>query len=517
MKSVLSSRTFLSSSLSLAAVLSLVAACSDTPTMVVTVRARPAVAGAASLTIELKNGAGLAGDTFELRDRTFPVTFSISSPGRNGELEIKVSARDKDNLLVGRGASLVDIASDTAEVLVDSADFVVNTNVADDQYLTNDFEAVGAQLGSGPTGEWTVTFREDCTAAGCNLFARRYNLLGLPVTSALAAGTNAFAVNTGRVGVATSPAIARGVEKSLAFWETVDTSNATDGVACRALDATGAATNERKLVTEPSTDVVVATPLFNGSFAVTWSGRTVVTDRSALRTLVVGDDCAPRGGVQAVNTMAPAAGARQSSMAASQEGYVVVWHADGGVRARFFNLQGVPTAAAETQLLTPEVGEQLSVVRVTAYEGGFALVVMRTAAASNSLRLVRFAAGPTQVPSLLGSAAIIVERLDSAFVGFSVASHARGPILATWEGCGEAGDGEGCGVFGRLYGLDGVARGEPFIIPTTTAKNQENPSVTALSVDNGTAMFVAAWNDGSNAAPDTSGSSVRARLLYFPE
>lgn len=514
MTSVLSPRCLASA----AAVLSLVAACSDTPTMVVTVRARPAVAGAASLTIELKNGAGLAGDTFELRDRTFPVTFSISSPGRNGELEIKVSARDRDNLLVGRGSSLVDISSDTAEVLVDSADFVVNTNLADDQYLTNDFEAVGAQLGSGPNGDWTVSFREECTAAACNIFARRYNLLGAPVASALAAGTNAFAVNTGRVGVATSSAIARGVEKSLAFWETVDASNATDGVACRALDGAGAATAERRLVTEPSTDVVVATPLFNGSFAVTWSGRTLVTDRSALRTLVVGDDCAPRGtGVQAVNTIVPAAGVRQSSMAASQEGYVVVWHADGGVRARFFSLQGLATAAAETQLLTPEVGEQLTVVRVAAYEGGFALVVMRTAAGTPSLRLYRFTASPTQVPTLVGSAAIVVERLDSAFTGFSVASHARGPILVSWEGCGDAGDGEGCGVFGRLYGTDGTARAEPFVIPTTTAKNQENPAVTALSVDGGTAMFLAAWNDGSNAAPDTSGSAVRARLLYVPQ
>lgn len=501
--------------LAAAAVLALAAACSDTPTMVVTVRARPAVAGATSLTVELKNGAGLAGDTFELRDRTFPVTFSISSPGRDGELEIKVSARDKDNLLVGRGSSLVDISSDTAEVLVDSADFVVNTTLADDQYLTNDFEAVGAQLGSGPTGEWTVSFREQCTVAACNIFARRYNRLGTPVASMLAAGTNAFAVNTGRVGVATTSAVARGVEKTLVFWETVDTNNATDGVACRALDGLGAATNERRLVSEPSTDVVMAAPLFNGSFAVTWSGRTMITDRSALRTLVVGDDCAPRGPVQAVNTTVPAAGARQSTMAASQEGYVVVWHADGGVRARFFDLQGVATAATETQLLTPGAGEQLSVVRVAAYDGGFALAVMRSAAASYSLRLYRFTASPSQVPTLVGSAATIVDRLDSAFTGFSLASHASGPILVTWEGCGDAGDGEGCGVFGRLYDTDGGARTDAFIIPTTTAKNQENPSVAPLTIDNGTAMFIAAWNDGSNAAPDTSGSAVRARLLYF--
>lgn len=499
------------------AMVALAAACSDTPTMVVTVRARPAVTGATSIMVELKNGAGLAGDTFELRERAFPITFSISSPGRNGELEIKVSARDKDNLLVGRGASMVDISSDTAEVLIDSADFVVNTNLAEDQYLTNDFEAVGAQLGTGPAGEWTVSFREQCTVAACNVFARRFNPLGAPVPSALAAGTNAFAVNTGRVGLATSPATARGVEKSLLFWETVDVNNATDGVACRALDGLGGATSERRLVTEPSTDVVVAAPLANGSFAVTWSGRRMATDRSALRTLVVGDDCAPRGVVQAVNTVVPAAGVRPSAMAASSEGYVVVWPAEGGVRARFFNLDGTPAAAAETQLLTPEVGEQLSMVRVTSYEGGFALAAMRSAAASYSLRLYRFTASPTQVPTLVGAGAIIAERLTSPFGGFSLASHARGPILTSWEGCADAGDSEGCGVFGRLYGTDGLARTEPFIIPTTTAKDQENPSVAALTIDDSLVTFVAAWNDGSNAAPDTSGAAVRARLLYFAQ
>lgn len=483
--------------------------------MIVTVRGRPAVTGAASLTVELKNGAGLAGDTLELGERTFPVTFSISSPGRTGELEIKVSARNKDELLVGRGTATVAITAETAEVLVDSADFVVNTNLADDQFLTDDFEAVGTQLASNAsTRQWIATFRERCTAAACNVFARRHSLIGQPVPSTLAAGTNAFTLNTGRVGAISSPAVAGGVEKNLVFWETTDVNDNADGVACRAIDLMGGAVAERRLVTEPSTDVVVATPLFNGSFAVAWSGKTVVTDRSNLRTLVVGDDCVPRSATQLVGTLLPVTGLRQSSIAAAQDGYVVAWHAEDGVRARFVSLTGTPAGAAETQLITPAVGERFAMVRVASYAGGYALVVAHQIATTVSLRLYRFSASPAALPTLLGAPTVITDKLDSLADGFSVSSHPQGPLLVTWHGCGVRGDGEGCGVFGRLFGTDGAARGEPFVIPTTTALDQRNASSTALTDESGAPLFVVAWNDRSATAPDTSGSAVRARILY---
>lgn len=491
------------------------AACSDETAMLVTVRTRPSVTGATSLAVELKNGAGLAGDTLELRDRTFPVTFSISSPGRTGELEIRVSARDKDDLLVGRGTVLVPITAATAEVFVDSADFVVNTNFAEDQFLTDDYEAVGSQLAvTTQTREWLTTFRERCTAATCNVFARRHNVLGQPVVSTLAAGTNAFPLNTARVGVIASPAVAGGADRTLVFWETTDVNDNADGVACRSIDRMGAGLAVRQLVSEPSTDVVVATPLANGTFAVAWSGKAVVTDRSSLRTMLVNADCTISRAPQVVSTLLPTAGLRQSSIAAAADGYVMAWHADGGVRARFVSLDGTLAGTAETQLLTPVAGEQFQMVRLASFAGGYAMVVAHSSPPTVSLRLYRFTATSISPPTLIGTTTVVTDKLDTLFDGFSIASHPQGPMLVSWHGCGVRGDGEGCGVFGRLFSKDGIALGEPFVIPTTTAMDQRNPSAVPIVDESGAPLFVVAWNDRSGSAPDTSGSAVRARILY---
>jgi hypothetical protein len=498
----------------LSSLLASVAACSDDRATLVTVKVRPTVVGATALVVELKNGAGTAGDRLELRGQTFPLTFSVSSPGRNGDLEIKVSAKNEADLLVGLGVVTVPITESTAEVLVDSADFVVNTNVAKDQYLTDDYEAAGSQLTVNASGEWLAAFRETCTAAACNVFARRFSRIGQPLTSVAAAGTNAFPANTGRVGVISTAAVASSADKTLMFWETTNAADAADGVACRPFDRAGAAGSERKIATEPGTDVVVATPLSNGSFAVAWAGHPNITDPLNLRTLVVDGNCTPLGTQQIVGTLLPTLGLSQSAIAASVTSYLIAWHADGTVRARTFTLAGVPSSA-DTPLISPPVGEEYAMVRVASYNGGVALVAAHRVGQVVSLELYRVSA--TGAPALLGPATVVTDKIDSVFDGFSVAAHPQGPILVSWHGCGTRGDGEGCGVFGRLFSINGTALGDAFVIPTTTALDQFDASAAPLVGDDGQLLFVVAWNDLSATAPDTSGASVRARILYPPQ
>lgn len=481
---------------------------------IVTVNVQPSVVGAEFLEVELKNGAGLAGDRLELRGHEFPVTFSVSSPGRKGDLEIKVSAKNADDILVGRGTATFPIASPTGTVLVDSADFVVNTEVESDQYLTDDFEAVGAQLSANPEGQWTASFRQRCTQAACNVFARRFDRDGQPLASGASATTNAFTVNTGRVGTVSASAAAAGVDKTLLFWETTDTNSAPDGVACRAFGRDGTAPNEKRLISELSTDVVVATALPNGTFAAAWAGRTAAGDTLNVRTMVVDGDCNPLSTLQPVATLLPAIGVRQSAIAAGPNSYLIAWKADGTIRARTFNLNGSP-ATAETTLLTPPNGEEFSMVRVAANNNGFVFVVAHRAATKVSLELYRVTASNTVAPALVGSGVVITDKIDSVFEGFSVASHPLGPIMVTWHGCGtERGDGEGCGVFGRLFATNGTPFSEAFQVPTTTALDQSDSSVIPLLGADAKPLFVAAWNDASTSAPDMSGLAVRARIIY---
>jgi hypothetical protein len=504
-------KVFLFAWLSLAVVT--LSSCTDEAAMLVTVKRRPAVVGATSLAIELKNGAGLAGDSLEIQGHDFPLTFSVSSPGRTGDLELVVAAKSAAGLVVGRGTATIPIAATSGEVLLDSVDFVVNTNVVDDQYLTNDYESVGAQLGATSSGEWVATFRERCTPAACNVFARRFNRDGEALISALAAGTNAFTANIGRVGLISSPSAAAGSNKTLLFWETTNLSDSADGIACRPIDRDGGGGSERRIATEPSTDVVVAAALPNGTFAVSWAGRAAIADPLNLRTLVVDGNCAPVGTQQTVGTMLPALGLRQSTIAAGSDSYLIAWRADGAIRARTFTLAGAP-ASADTLLLAPVAGEEFSMVRLAAFAGGYAMVVAHRVGTVVSLELYRVSASASVAAALVGGSTRITDGVDNFYSGFGVASHPQGPILVTWHGCGAHGDGQGCGVFGRLFATTGAALGDALGIPTTSALDQVNASATAVAGPDGEPMFAVTWNDSSGAAPDASGTSVRARIIY---
>ena len=126
----------------------------------------------------------------------FPVTFSISAPGRTGELGIQIDALDASGLArrARHRRRPRSRRSTRASVLLDSADFVVNTEFADDQFLSDDFEANGFQLAATADGTWTAAYRDRCTAP-CNMFGRRFDATGKPVDQ-LAAGTKAFPFTT---------------------------------------------------------------------------------------------------------------------------------------------------------------------------------------------------------------------------------------------------------------------------------------------------------------------------------
>src|SRR3569623_284696 len=136
----------------------LVAGCTDDKYLVVTVQATPAVQGASSLVVTLSNAGTSRMDTLPLTGHAFPVTFSVSAPGRTGDLDIKVEAQSADMLVVGVGSGAAKIGDTEASVMLDTADFVVNTDYAIDQFLAQDYAASGLQLAATTAGHWTAAF-----------------------------------------------------------------------------------------------------------------------------------------------------------------------------------------------------------------------------------------------------------------------------------------------------------------------------------------------------------------------
>lgn len=492
------------------------AACAEDSYIVVTVTGRPAVHDVAKLKVTLSNGGTMRTDDLSLNEAVFPVTFSISAPGRAGDLGITVDAVDKDGLLVGRGESMTTVDATTASVLLDSADFVINTDFADNQFPSDDYEAHGFQVSSGSDGTWTAAYRDRCMAP-CNMFARRFDKTGKPVVTKIAAGTNGFPISTNLTTSLSTPAIATAGMNTMEVWDFSDPNMAgTVGIACRTIDAMGMGIPDEKVIaTDPSTDVVSIAPLANGNFAVAWNAFITT---SVIRTAIVRPDCTVLTGPVTVSTTASARKAAVTSVGTTPGTVLYAYVIDGGVRVRLANFTGGfinPTSGADAQFVTKTATEVVESVRVAPLGTGFAVVV-RWALATGTTGPGRIDLYRTNnMGAVIGQAINVTNRSGSDFQSseaFGLATRASdNTLLVVWHSCLMNGDGSGCGVFGRAFRENGTPTGDEIVIPTTTTGDQTNPSATALDDS-----FAVVWKDDSGQAPDVAGSAVRGRIIYPP-
>jgi hypothetical protein len=477
--------------------------------VIVTVAARAAVHGATALTVTLANAGTTRMDTLAL-DGTFPVTFSISAPGRAGDLAIALDATDASGLVVGHGTAASQIGAATANVLLEATDFVVNTDFAANQFTSNDFEANGFQLAALPDGTWTAAFRDDCQGSDCNLFARRFDADGAPIQSAVSVSANAFELTSKTTSNASTPALAANTTTTIAVWDFYDGGDATtSGVACRALDPAGNASANQLAVAADAADVVAVAALGTGNFVASWSTSTGGVQ--GIHAVRIKPDCTPLGAVVAISAMSDGF-IHRADVAGSGDRVLFTWIDDGDLHARVMSNDGV-LMAADAVLVPKTATDEILHARIAPVSGGF-LVATRwaqSAAASGPGRIevIRVdTAGARVGDPILVSDRSASDSDSSESFGFA----SRGATaMVVWHACGALGDDSGCGVFGRMLRDTGEPVGETFGLATTTLGEQTRPSVVGLP-----SGFVAAWTDASQKPPDTAGQSVRARILYNP-
>ena len=509
-----------------AALLSLVmfaAACGgdDGAYLVVTVNARPAVHDMKSIKVKLSNEGSERIEDLQLGSKGFPATFSVSAPGRMGEIRIDVDAIDKDGLLVGRGSGTSTVEATDANVMVDSADFVVNTEYANDQLLSNYYEANGFQLAATSNGTWTVTHSDSCDQP-CNVFGRRFDKDGTPVASQAAAGTNAFTVSTKLTSFFSTPTVAANANTTVFVWnndvypppQTTPAGLPGYAIDCRAFDMTGAATTTQITVTTDFlANLTSVTPLSSGNFAVAWDGRPTEAGLSVIRSAIITPNCALMG---AVTTVSTTASPRGSHAASSGNNILYAWTVAGSVYARSANLSNALVGPADSILVAKTATEQAEHVRVAPLPGGNFAVFIRWA-------LITGATGPGRIEMIRTNAAGVVQgapvivtmRSGTDFnssESFGVAAHGDGSIFVVWHSCLTNGDDSGCGVYGHLVSAAGTPIGTDISLATTTKDDQIRPSAVALP--GSPVSFATAWTDKSALAPDTAGASVRARVVY---
>ncbi|HEX2686909.1 MAG TPA: hypothetical protein VHN14_09835 [Kofleriaceae bacterium] len=514
--------------LAAAAAVGTVGACTSSDSyVVVTVDAHPAVHDAKTLTVMLSNAGTSRSDDLALHDPTFPVTFSISAPGRAGDLAITIDAKDDSGAVVGHGLASTTVTAPDAEVMLDSTDFVVNTDYAGDQFPADDAglydaDAGGFQVTALPDDTWTTVFRDGCTSGSCNVFARRFDKAGKPAQTLAAAGTNAFTVTSRPTTSSSIPAIASSQATTLAVWNFSDVgTSTTTGLACRTLDA-GGNLGTSQLTIESTANFsykpgASLTPLGNGNFAVTWRVfNAAVIDE--IHMAILKPDCTPLGVIPPV-----AAGAQvqdslhRGSVASSADRVLIAWVTNGDLHTRMASNAGA-FSTTDTVLVPQVPPDEIKAARVVAASSGGFVVGARWGQKTGTtgpgrIELYRI----NSAGALVGSPTLVSDRTggdDIPSASFTMASRSDGVVLVAWHACPPLGDDSMCGVFGRMYRDTGdsfTALTDPFVLPTTTLGDQKLPSVAALSD-----AFVAVWSDASATAPDKAGLAVRARLIYPP-
>ncbi len=501
------------------------AACGSDTYVIVTVDARAAVHDATALQVTLTNDSSTRTDSLDLGTHGFPVTFSVSASGRSGDLGIAVTATDENMQPVGSGAVATTFGAKTAGVLLDSVDFVINTEYAGDQFLSDDFEASGYQLAALADGTWTAGFRDQCTE--CNIFGRRFDSAGHPLMTVAAAGTDQFQFNSNLTQSTATVAVAANGSTTMAVWDYLDDTSVS-GVACRSIDESGTPiADEISLATDPMfTDVVSIAAMSNGNFVVAWTGSQTTDD--AVKTVVVQPDCSPLGGASTVSTVVGDFGGGQATVAASGANVMYAWlvnttigTADGAdVHVRVANLNGV-FSGVDTTLIDHDASTQSGAVRLVPVSTGFALFV-RTA----SIGFMDGSAGTigmyllNPAGQIMSGPSLVTDQSKgdntNGDESFGVTARADGALLVTWHVCQNS-DSTDCEVSGRLMRPTGSPVGDVFVIPNPAIANgapigdHTRPSAAALSDS-----FAVAWNDTSHQPPDGVGQAVHGRIIYPP-
>lgn len=476
------------------------AGCSDG--IMVTVSSRPAVHNATRLSVMLTNDGSSHNQDLPLGSYSFPTTFTIRPEDRSGDLEIKIDAFDDSGTRVGLGTTATTIDASSASVMLDPVDFVANSEHQNNQWLA----PIGSTLAAAPDGGWVVVYHSatEIQSNMTQILGRRFDTVGQP----LSASTPELSIDAEAAVVASSS-----MGATTAVWvEFPEDGNDTYKIMCRPLEGSDATKIILGTETRSPNDLSIAART-NDGFVVTWlhdRDPNEVNDLSdAIRGAVVDSACKLLGTAAEVFA-APAMNIslHAPDVAVNGDHILYAWSSDEGdvylrgAQQTGQNHQLFPRAASRLFTEPPDDAN----VRVMQFGDGFGVFVRRATETSGSIDLYPTdrEGVPLETPPLP-----VTSRIRGYESSFGLARRDNGEWLVVWDHCVSAN--ESCEVFGRLLSSAGERVGCEFALATTTTGMRRDPSAVALSDDG---AFAVAWTDESATAPDTSGSAVRARIIY---
>ena len=257
------------------------------------------------------------------------------------------------------------------------------------------------------------------------------------------------------------------------------------------------------------------TGLADGGFVVTWTDKSATggdTSTFAVRGQMFDALGAAVGGEFLVNFTTASKQDESSITGLADGGFVVVWtdnSATGGdtsldaVRGQMFNALGA-TVGGEFLVNTSTLSSQ-AVPSITALADGGFVAVWTDFHGSDEVRGQMFdAAGATVGGEFLVNTTIAGDQIQPSITGL-----ANGGFVVVWTDPSQTGgDTSSLAVRGQMFNALGAPVGGEFLVNTATANFQFEPSITALA-DGG---FVVVWADHSQTGGDTSSLAVRGQM-----
>ena len=287
------------------------------------------------------------------------------------------------------------------------------------------------------------------------------------------------------------------------------------GVYAQRYDAAGAKLGGEVLVNTATSDNQIApaiAPLAGGGYVVVWQSHN--QDGNSWGVYAQRFDVAGAriGGEIAVNQSTAGEQHQPAVVGLAGGGFVVAFTNGSEVSARQFDAAGVPKGGDFTWVNT-SYGDQQNLPRMAALpDGGFVTVWQSHAQDGSGWGVYGRVYGPDGV-ARGAEFKVAVTSLDHQQAP-SVAVLADGSFVVAWQ---SNQDGSGGGIYVRRFGADGAALGGETIANTTVMYDQYQPAITALA-DGG---YMVAWSshlqDGGDSGIygqrfDASGAKVGGEL-----
>ncbi len=493
------------------------------PYVLITLATRPRVGPGATLKIDFDSDGTTVQRSFDVSSLQFPATLTVTAPGRTGNLLIFAGLDGPDGHAVASGTALVQLpAEGHAELTLtlEPVDFVVNARVAPSQFLARNAELSGRQLAIRPDGSVMFVWEAECGQASvCEVYARRFEPDGKPGKTGVSPPEDDLAA-TRFAQLAREPAVAASSAGYLMTWASAPGAGQTFDVRASLFDAAGTFIRDDITITADGLQESAASPfaLSDGSYVVAWTRARAAGTTDVLTRLILPDG--GLGGTILVSSNEAGNRTRPHGAGLSDDGFVVTWLRSEGasgstsVLARVYNAQGQP-ASPELQVSTnSSLTGSAAGVHVAGLPGGGFVVVWQAFDPNDASLIQRPLLARIYSAQGVASSEIRVTERTTAQAPTAVPALAvraqDGAIAVAWADRDAGGDGNGLGVRLRMLGKDGTLCGDELQVNSTTAGDQFEPSLVALSDE----AFLVSYTDGSMAAPDQSGNAVRARYVY---